>query len=197
MLVVRGAVRAAPFLSVIVLWIVSMSAGAARAGTVYFVVAERPGVVETGDSFVLPLSSDADVAYARDLVARGPDAAGSPIVFAEISAGPDGINRDLLAAGEPLWNWHVSRFEGFGDVGIELVDGSPTLVEEDVGGWIVNTRRSESETVGHIGFWNYTVVSELDNAPVVPVPAAIPAGLIGLAAVLGARRWPGAPWGRN
>jgi hypothetical protein len=175
---------------------VVFSAGPARAGTVLFVVAERPGFEEHGDSFVLPLADPTDVAHARDLVARGPDAAGAGIVFAEIAAGRDGINRNVLAAGEPLWDWHVATFEGFGDMGVELVDGWPTFVQDDVPGWIANTRRSEDETVGHIGFWSYTVVSELTPATV-PIPAALTTGIIGLCAVVVARRWPGAPWRRR
>jgi hypothetical protein len=173
-----------------------LSPGAARAGTVLFVVAERPGVEEHGDSFVLPLSDAEDVAHARDLIARGPDAAGAGLVFAQVSAGRDGINRDVLAPGEPLWDWHVSKFEGFGDMGLELVDGWPTFVQADVPGWIANTRRTPDETVGHIGFWNYTVVAELAPATI-PIPAAFTTGFIGLCAVVVARRWPGAPWRRH
>ena len=172
-----------------------VAAGAAHAATVYFVVAERPGVAVLGDSYVLPLSAEADIAHARDLIARGPDAAGAAIVFAEISAGPDGINRDVLALGEPPWEWHVSAFEGFGDIGIELIDGNPTQVGDDVQGWILNTRRSEDETTGHIGFWSYTVVGEL--TPSVPLPAALPLGAAGLVAVTALRRWPVAPWRRR
>lgn len=193
---VPGVSRVSPIVSWIVASVLLLSAGSARAGVVYFVVAEPPGVAEAGDSFVLPLSADTDIAHARDLIARGADAAGASIVFAEISAGADGINRDVLAPGEPLWNWHVSAFEGFGDIGIELVDGNPTMVEEDVAGWILNTRRDESDTRGHIGFWSYTVVSELDAVPSVPLPAAVPAGLIGLVAVVVARGWPNTPWGK-
>ena len=192
-----SAVLAGRCAAAIVVSVLACAAGVARAGVVHFVVAERPGVVEQGDSFVLPLSNDADIAHARDLIARGPDAAGAPIAFAEISAGPDGVNRDVLAAGEPLWNWHVSAFEGFGDIGIELVDGNPTLVEADVRGWIENTRRTEDEDAGHIGFWNYTVVAELEPVPSIPLPAAVPAGVVGVIAILVARRWPGAPWGRS
>ena len=191
-----SAVRAGRCAAAVVAFVLVCCAGAARAGVVYFVVAERPGGVEQGDSFVLPLSNESDIAHARDLIARGPDAAGSPLVFAEISAGSDGFNRDVLAPGEPLWNWHVSAFEGFGDMGIELIDGNPTLVEADVQGWIENTRRTEDEDVGHIGFWNYTVVSELAAIPSIPLPAAVPAGLIGLVAAVVARWWPGAPWGK-
>lgn len=173
----------------------ALPAISARAGVVNFVVAERAGVPERGDSFVLPLSKEQDIAHARDLIVRGPDVAGGSIVFAEISAGADGVNRDVLAPGEPLWNWHVSRFEGFGDFGIELIDGNPSLVEEDVGGWIVNTRRNENDNVGHIGFWSYTVMSELAPAPAVPLPASTPLGMIGLLAVILARGWPRTPWG--
>jgi hypothetical protein len=165
----------------------------AFAGTVLFVVAERPGVEERHDSFVLPLTDPADVAHARDLIARGPDAAGAAIVFAEIAAGADGVNRDVLADGQPLWDWHVTAFEGFADIGIELVDGSPTLVQDDVPGWIDNTRRPPETMRGHIGFWSYTVVAELAPATV-PVPAALTSGIVGLGAVVAARRWRGAPW---
>jgi hypothetical protein len=172
-------------------------AGAARAATVYFVVAERPEVRELGDSYVLPLSVEADIAHARDLIARGPAGAGAAIVFAEISAGSDGVNRNVLAPAAPLWDWHVSAFEGFGDIGIELTDGNPTQLGDDVQGWIINTRRAEDETTGHIGFWTYTVVAELPQTPSVPLPAALPLGAVGLLAIIGARWWPGAPWRRR
>ena len=162
-----------------------------RAGTVLFVVAERPGVEEHHDSFVLPLSQDADIAHARDLIARGPEAAGAPIVFASIVAGADGVNRNTLAPGEPLWHWHVKDFEGFGDFGIELTDGWPTFVESDVQGWIRNTTRTDP-AVGHIGFWNYTVVAELGSGPVgVPLPAGLITGGAGLAALILTRRFLG------
>jgi hypothetical protein len=184
---VAAAVGALAFLSLVTI--------PARAGTVLFVVAEKPGVVEHHDSFVLPLSDPADIAHARDLIARGPDAARSAIVFAEVAAGRDGINRNVVADGQPLWDWHVSKFEGFGDFGIELIDGNPTLLQDDIPWWIDNTRRPPDTTHGHIGFWNYTVVSELGGGPVtVPIPAALPLGVIGLCAVVAARRWPGAPW---
>ena len=164
--------------------ILTLSASQTLAGPAYFVVAERPGVEEHHDSFVLPLSADTDIAHARDLIARGPDAAGSPLVFASIVAGADGVNRDVLADGEPLWHWHVSGFEGFGDFGIELVDGNPTYLESDVQGWIENTRRRPDENVGHIGFWNYTVVAEVDGSVLVPLPAGIGTGAVGLLAVV-------------
>ena len=164
-------------------------AGSAAGGPVYFVVAEREPFHR--DSYVLPLTEPADIAHARDLIARGPEAVGAPIVFAEVRAGADGINRNVVAPGRPLWNWHVSRFEGFGDFGIELVDGWPTYVGQDVAGWIANTSRDQGnpDAPGHIGFWTYTVVAELDGPPAaVPLPAALPVGLAGLAGVVVLRR---------
>jgi len=190
----RGSFRGAFFAACVSAFVVAAWAAPARGGIVYFVVAEREGVAEHHDSFVLPLSADSDVAHARDLIARGPDAAGAPIVFAEVVAGSDGINRNTLAPGEPLWNWHVSGFESFGDFGIELVDGNPTYLESDVPGWIRNTNRGSGD-VGHIGFWNYTVVSELNTAPVtVPLPAGAATGAIGLLAVVIANLRPWAAW---
>jgi hypothetical protein len=172
--------------------------GPARAGTVLFVVGEKAGIEEHHDSFVLPLSDAADVAHARELIARGPAGAGASIVTAEIAAGADGVNRNVLGPGQPLWDWHVTRFEGFTDLGIELTDGNPTLVQADIPGWIDNTNGTTDSDRGHIGFWSYTIVAELPGNPVTaPIPAALSSAAIGLFAVVAARRWPGTPWGKR
>jgi hypothetical protein len=155
----------------------------ARGELVYFQVAELPGHETHHDSFILPLSDSDDIAHARDLISLGPEKAGGTIAFADIDPGADGINRDLLAADQHLWAWHVTRFEGFSDTGIELLDGWPSFVEQDVAGWIQNTG-------GKIGFWNYTVVSELPAVPEPrpePIPFHIP--LAGCFAMLGAVVW--------
>src|SRR5687767_9069464 len=93
--------------------------GAARsdAATTYFLVAERPGEEFHRDSFVLPLTESDDISHARELLSLGPDRAGASIAFAKIAAGADGINRDLLAPDQHEWSWHVTEFEGFGDIG--------------------------------------------------------------------------------
>jgi hypothetical protein len=180
---------------------VSASASTSIAATVYFLVSEFPDQREHGDSFVLPLSDDAHIAHARDLVARGRDA-GSYLIAADIVAGADNINRNILADGKPAWSWHISHFEQFADASIELTDGWPGFIESDVQGWINNTGGGTIDndgdgepdgpppTVGRIAFWSYTVTAELTGSPtdlsivprtVVPLPAALPAGAAMLA----------------
>ncbi|MEA2733574.1 MAG: hypothetical protein QOE14_25 [Humisphaera sp.] len=168
----------------------AMAATRATAAPVYFLVSEFPGQVDHGDSFVLPLEDADDIAHARDLVQHGPSIGGA-IVNAEIVAGADNINRDILAPGKPAWSWHISNFGDFADMSIEILDGWPTFIEQDVQGWIDNTGGG-SATVGRIAFWNYTVTAELQGPPTdlsivprtaVPLPAALPAGMAMLAII--------------
>jgi hypothetical protein len=194
-------VRSAVMAVAMVLFAMAAGATTSSAATVYFLVSEFPDQREHGDSFVLPLSDDDDIAHARDLVARG-RAAGSYLISADIVAGADNINRDILAEGKPAWSWHISNFDQFGDVSIELTDGWPGFIESDVQGWINNTGGGTVDedgdgepdgpppTVGHIAFWSYTVTAELTGPPtdltilpraLIPLPAALPAGAIMLA----------------
>jgi len=122
-------------------------------GPVRFVVSEFPDRVFRHDAYTLELTRAADIAHARDLIARGVDA-GQPLVVARIVPGGDGINRNHGVAGAPLWSWHIDRFDSFADVTIEILDGWPSYVESDIPGWIDNTG-------GYIGFWSYTVTAEL------------------------------------
>ena len=130
----------------------------ANAATNYFLVAERPDDVTYNDSFVIPLTNALHIAHARDLIARGAETAGSAIVFADIVPGANNLNRDLRRADAGIWSWHVTHVTGFGDFGVELYDAWPTYVESNVEGWMQNTG-------GKIGFWRYTVVSELPLKP--------------------------------
>ncbi len=166
---------------------IAMSAGSALALPVhYFVVAENPSRFDPCtkcDSFLLPLTDLDDIEAARAIIARGGTGLGT-IVVAEIAAGSDGINRDVLAPGEPLWSWHVTEFVAFADGVIEILDGWPAFVESDVAGWIANTNFfNQPPGVGHIGFENYTVVAEL------PIPEPGSLVLLGSACALLA-------WGR-
>lgn len=145
----------------------------AAAVPIVFVVAELPGRELYHDSYVLVLDDAVDIAHARDLIAKGP-AAGATIAVARIAAGADGVNRNVRAPGDPLWSWHVTSFESFADAAIELCDGYPSYVEQDVAGWIANTN-------GTICFWNYTVVEELPEPDAV-LALAVGCGALGVAA---------------
>jgi len=136
------------------------------AAPVYFLVAELPGMEVHNDSYVLPLTRADHIEHARDLVEHGPEAVGTYIVVATMRAGADGINRDLRAEGAPAWSWHVTDINEFASATMEILDGWPGLVEQDVAGWIANTSMdNEDPTEGTLGFWGYTVVEELDDYP--------------------------------
>jgi hypothetical protein len=111
-----------------------------------FVVSETRTPCAHCDAWVLRLTDPEHVAAAR----------------ARIAAGADGVNRDVLAPGNPAWSWHVTSFESFADFAIELCDGWPGFVESDVPVWIANTN-------GTICFWSYAVSAELAQAPVGPL----------------------------
>lgn len=174
------------FINALALALLLGSAALARAETIYFLAAELPGREFHGESFVVPLSDPAHIAHARDLIEFGPEA-GDTIVVAAIAPGSDGINRDYLTEDQPPWSWHIERVEGFAFATIEILDGWPGYVEEDVQRWIANTCGCTSleqpqpppGALGVIGFWGYTIVAELDDGQVqVPEPS--------VAAVLGA-----------
>jgi hypothetical protein len=148
----------------------------ATAVPIAFLVAEHPGHEIHGDSYVLVLEEPADVAHARALI-ESKGASGAAIVVAEIAAGADGLNRDFLAPGAPPWSWHVTQIQSFADNTIELCDGWPGYVEQDVEGWIDNTD-------GVICFWSYTVVQELPE----PDAALALAGGCGALLTLARRR---------
>lgn len=122
--------------------------------TRYFLVAEMGDELH-GDSYILPLSEPADIAHARALI-RDPEATGATIAVARIGeGGQEGpyVNRNLAGSGE-TWSWRVTEFVGFSDFSIEIYDGWPTYVEENLDEWMLNTE-------GTIGFWGYTVVREV------------------------------------
>jgi hypothetical protein len=159
----------------------------AEAGKIEFGLAELPGRGSNGDSFVVAIDeSETDlIAHARALIAwvqAGADPETSPggtILGADIAAGPDGINRNFLAPSEPLWSWHIVGTPVFADASIEIVDGWPSYVEQDVPGWIANTN-------GAIGFWGYTVVAELGQ--IVPEPSSVVLVVLAAAALAVRRR---------
>ena len=140
--------------------IIVLGAWTAKAATNYFLVAEWPGHVFHNDSYVITLTNTQHIAHARDLIARGPQTAGTAIVVANLVAGEDGINRDLRRNGVP-WCWHVSSVTGFADFTAEILDGWPS----QRGTNYPCANPDATNSLGAIGFWSYTVVAELPLRP--------------------------------
>lgn len=154
------------------------------AGSIHFVVAELPGREVHGDSYVISIDEHDTNRLGRaralvDWVAAGAAPQSSPgttIVVANVLAGADGLNRNVLAKGEPLWSWRTTQPIDFADFTAEILDGWPTFVEQDVHAWIANTN-------GAVGFWSYTVVEELAR---VPEPSSLVL-LVGMGPILAMR----------
>src|SRR5438477_6194874 len=148
-----------PFCRALLLLISALGLGQVRAGeVVYFLVAEGPFIPVTerkNDSYVLPLSTQEDIGHARYLISRwqsGYIEADRPSVDANVVFENDDINRNFRDPKFQKWSWQVSQFLEFGDYTAEVLDGSPTQLEE---------HRSQAT----IGFWDYTIVQELGPVP--------------------------------
>ncbi|MBW8001841.1 MAG: LamG domain-containing protein [Planctomycetes bacterium] len=134
------------FISVFFAWLlICPFVSPAQAETVYFLVAEISPFYN--DSYVLPLSNTADIAHARDLIGYGTSAGNAIVVATTEYSNPDGLNRNYVLPMLPAWSWRIQNFLGFADFTIEILDGTPTDVENSL--------------MGTIGFWSYTVVAEL------------------------------------
>ena len=142
-----------------------------------FVVAENPSLVDPCvrcDSFLLPLSDPNDIERARAIIAAG-GAAPDTEPAVTVVVGSDGVNRDVLAPGEPLWSWHVTEFLGF--MTIAIPEPPPPTGPGDLELHIAETEPPDGEEFGPVVFQNYTVVEE------VPEPGSL-AGALAAAAVL-------------
>ena len=127
-------------------------------GIVYFMVSEYP-TFNKGDSYILPLSDPVEIQKAREIIANPQDHT-DRIVVAKIERQPDNLlikNKNLLQ--NITWSWRIVEFQGFAGTTIEIIDGSPTIVEEDIEFWFQNT--ANSNDFGSIGFWGYTVKKEV------------------------------------
>jgi hypothetical protein len=141
--------------------------GQTNAGPIYFLVtpySDRLSYIK--ESYVLPLTRPADIAYARLLIASNtivtqhyPPSRG-PIVVIQIAKGEDGINRNYLAPGFPAWRWHVTNLAGFTEIilAFTINGGLPSTVESNSVVWM-------KDIDGHVYFWPFTVAKELGPHP--------------------------------
>ncbi len=126
-------------------------------GVVYFKVGEM--TESHGDSFILPLTDAEDIAHARSLI-DNQDQDGRLIVAKVVEAAESDVYKNKDLNSDQVWSWRVSEFMDFADNTIEILDGGPSDVE-DMDFWFPNTNNG-STTEGIIGFWNYTIVAEVD-----------------------------------
>nr|BCX01213.1 MAG: hypothetical protein KatS3mg041_1259 [Bacteroidota bacterium] len=99
---------------------------------------ERDFLVRVGEErFVVRIADPAQIALAREILAgrRSP-----MIVTGELRPGDGGFNRDPIAGRR--WSWHLDpRSVTFAEVTIELCDGRPSFVEENLSYWLYTVRR--------------------------------------------------------
>ena len=147
-------------LSLLIIFFFSMGCGVNDEGndqdqTRYFLVGES-AEHKYGDSYILPLSSKEDIAKALDILKQDISVR-KTIIIAKIEKGGAAgkyVNKDLLNNEHSGWSWRITEFIGFSDNSIEIYDGWPTYVEENLDDWMHNTE-------GKIGFWNYTLLREV------------------------------------
>lgn len=96
-----------------------------------------------GETFVVGVTTPDQVQQMETRLASGEEG----VISGELAAGDAGYN-------EP-WSWHLipSTVET-PDVSIEVCDGRPSMVEEDLDYWL--------ETVGRFCPWSATVTERLD-----------------------------------
>lgn len=119
----------------------------------YFIVG-IPGVSHP-EAFVVSLNECVQIELARSIIEGSVP---QKIVSASVAPWRDNINRNYLLDGAPTWSWSVTSVLGFFDVSSVILNGSPSFVEEDVDGWML-------QSGGQIGFWLYTIIGELPLQP--------------------------------
>lgn len=128
-------------------------------GTIFFLVSEFE--TEKGDSYILPLKDPDDIAAARHIIANRASEELDRLVVAKVepaTGNEEYANKDLVR--DLTWSWKVTEFYGFAGATIEILDGGPQDVENDMEWWFDNTDSDEGR--GTIGFWGYTVLREVD-----------------------------------
>lgn len=132
-----------------------------RSGVSILVPAERRGVPDgtflarvVDEYFVVRISDPAVVALAREIVAgRQPQR----VILGELRPGEGGFNHDPTAG--RIWSWHLDPATvRLVDAVIELCDGLPSYVEEDLAYWL--------STVGKYCPW----LGELEREILYPWP---------------------------
>ena len=168
-----------------------LSANRAHAEGIRFLIGALEPTPPHDDSYVVVFEDPDNIAYARYLIVQKGDVdwmVDTPMVSCQIEAGADGINRDHRAPGNPEWSWHVVGEPSFCQVTVELIDATPTYVEEHLDEWIEMTGGGPGATRGQLVTWGYTVVEELGPIPEPATMVLLFGGVIAFLLKRGARR---------
>jgi len=125
--------------------------------TGYFLVGEKSAVHQ--DSYLIRTDDPAKLTEIRSWLAKPP--AERPLVLTDIKKTgdtPSVWNRDLVTKGR-TWNWEPAGDIALVDFTIEIYDGWPVYVQENLDEWIRITQTGTGN--GRVGFWNYTIIREV------------------------------------
>lgn len=128
--------------------------------TGYFLVGEKSAVHQ--DSYVIRTDDPARLTEIRSWLAK--PLAERPLVLTDIKKtgnSPSAWNKDLVTKGR-IWNWEPAGEPSLVDFTIEIYDGWPVYVQENLEEWIRITQTGSGN--GRIGFWNYTLIREVTSA---------------------------------
>ena len=116
---------------------------------------------DTEESYIIALTDSLQIEHARMIISN-PEIVSDKIILAKIipQNGTENYqNIDLNS--NTVWSWRVDEFIGFVFTTIEIYDGWPGYIEEDLNRWFQNT--SDDPNSGVIGFWGFTVLEEIDS----------------------------------
>ncbi len=119
------------------------------------------------DSFVVPMDNpkliDQTLEQIRDPQKRR-------LLVARIGKSLEGTNRDLQSRVKTPWSWTVIEAQNYADFAHISCDGSPSVVEERLNDWLINTGAT-------ICFWNFRAVREISLSEITQSPWLSPLAL--------------------
>lgn len=149
--------RVGVLLSGCFLFAIAMESPFNVSATTYFLVGPRYDSPSLRETYVLPISKEAQIREARAVLAL--PLLSRQLIGATIAYGKDGVNRNYFAPDYAEWNWHVVELIGFGDAVIGILDGKPSQWESGATPW------PQDRATNTIGFSAYTLLRELGETP--------------------------------
>ena len=118
----------------------------------YFEVRSQDNI---SDSFIAKIT-DPDLITQARLQISNPNL--EKILFAKITKGHSGFNRNWTKTEKPFWSWSVSEVTSIADLASTSCNGLPQAVEDRVDYWVKDP--------GRICFWSYRIRKELKPSEV-------------------------------